>query len=102
MTEKITPQGASSPYKPVSKDHAAKEDKRLRQACADFEAMFVYQLLKTMKKVIPQGGASPFRRSFLVGGHALSAGRGCRLSSRRGIRDANEAVSGVAKKIKEF
>jgi len=60
MTEKITPQGASSPYKPVSKDHAAKEDKRLRQACADFEAMFVYQLLKTMKKVIPQGGCFPF------------------------------------------
>jgi flagellar protein FlgJ len=38
-----------------STDAAAKE-KKLKKACADFESMLVYQLLKTMRQTIPKDG----------------------------------------------
>jgi flagellar protein FlgJ len=34
---------------------AAKE-KKLKQACADFEALLVFQLLKTMRQSVPRNG----------------------------------------------
>jgi flagellar protein FlgJ len=30
------------------------EDKKLRKACADFEAFFVYYMLKTMRETVPK------------------------------------------------
>jgi peptidoglycan hydrolase FlgJ len=32
------------------------KDKKLKKACADFEAMLVFQLLKTMRQTIPKNG----------------------------------------------
>ncbi len=32
------------------------QDKKLKKACADFEAMLVFQLLKTMRQTIPRNG----------------------------------------------
>lgn len=38
------------------------QDKKLKKACADFEAMMVFQLMKTMRQTIPKSG-------FLSGSH---------------------------------
>ena len=35
---------------------ANKDDKRLMEACREFEAIFLGELLKSMRKTIPQGG----------------------------------------------
>ena len=35
------------------------KDKKLRKACADFEALLTYHMLKTMRRTIPSGGAIP-------------------------------------------
>ncbi|MCK4388846.1 MAG: rod-binding protein [Desulfobacterales bacterium] len=32
------------------------KDTRLRQACADFESIFIYYIFKSMRKSIPQNG----------------------------------------------
>lgn len=37
----------------------AAQEKKLRQACADFEAIFVYQLMQSMRKTVPKGGLLP-------------------------------------------
>ncbi|WP_367359189.1 rod-binding protein [Syntrophus sp. (in: bacteria)] len=39
-----------------------KEDHQLKKVCADFESLFVYNLLQTMRKTIPAG--SPVTHSF--------------------------------------
>ncbi len=33
-------------------DNKSKEDKKLKEACRDFEAMFISQLLKSMRKTV--------------------------------------------------
>lgn len=38
------------------------KEQKLKKACADFEAILVYQLLKTMRQTVPKGG-------FLSGSH---------------------------------
>lgn len=40
----------------VEQDSA--EDRKLRKVCADFESLFLYSLLKSMRRTIPQGTAS--------------------------------------------
>jgi len=35
------------------------KEKQLKKACADFEALFVYELFKTMRRTIPPGGLFP-------------------------------------------
>jgi flagellar protein FlgJ len=35
------------------------KEKKLRKTCADFEALVTYNLLKTMRRTIPAGGALP-------------------------------------------
>ena len=35
------------------------KEKQLKKACADFEALFVYELFKTMRRTVPQGGLLP-------------------------------------------
>ena len=32
------------------------EDRDLKKACADFEALFVYRMLEVMRKTVPEGG----------------------------------------------
>lgn len=34
------------------------EDRKLRKVCADFESLFLYSLLKSMRRTIPQGATS--------------------------------------------
>jgi len=40
--------------KVTSSKYSEEELKKLKKACADFESMFTYQLLKTMRKTIPE------------------------------------------------
>lgn len=41
---------------PVQEESAELRDLRLKKACSDFEAIFVYQLLEIMRKTVPEGG----------------------------------------------
>ncbi|MCG6536992.1 MAG: rod-binding protein [Syntrophales bacterium LBB04] len=34
-------------------------EQKLKKACADFETIFTYNLLKTMRKTVPGGGVLP-------------------------------------------
>jgi len=38
----------------VSSRYSEEELKKIKKACADFESIFTYQLLKTMRKTIPE------------------------------------------------
>lgn len=33
-----------------------RDDMDLKKACADFEAIFIYRMLETMRKTVPKGG----------------------------------------------
>ncbi len=46
-------------YGKTTTAQSSPEEKQLRQVCADFEAIFIYQLLKSMKKLVPEGGLLP-------------------------------------------
>jgi flagellar protein FlgJ len=35
------------------------KEKKLRKACADFEALLTFNLLKTMRRTVPSGGLIP-------------------------------------------
>jgi len=35
---------------------AASDDAELRDACADFESLFLYKLMQTMRKTVPESG----------------------------------------------
>ena len=37
---------------------AAHDRKKLEKACSDFESLFIYQMLKTMRQTVPKGGSS--------------------------------------------
>lgn len=52
MTAMINPAGH-----PVEGRDRKIEEEKLRKACADFESLFVYQLLQTMRKTIPEGNS---------------------------------------------
>ncbi len=41
---------------------AGSENKKLRQACADFEALLLNKLVSSMRKSVPEGGL--FEKSF--------------------------------------
>ena len=54
---------SNSPVNPKTGQTTVSErEKKLKKACADFEAILVYQLLKTMRQTIPKSG-------FLSGSH---------------------------------
>ncbi len=38
----------------ISSRYSEEELKKIKKACADFESIFTYQLLKTMRKTIPE------------------------------------------------
>ncbi len=40
----------------ATKKADGKGDAHLKKICADFESIFIYQLLETMRKTIPEGG----------------------------------------------
>ena len=40
----------------VAKAATAENDKKIKKACSDFEAMLVHQLLKAMRQTVPKGG----------------------------------------------
>ena len=45
-----------NPTPPVVSAQTAMRDVKLKQACADFESIFVYYMLKSMRKSLPQNG----------------------------------------------
>ncbi|MDD5170635.1 MAG: rod-binding protein [Syntrophales bacterium] len=47
------------PLTPEQQKHQLEADKKLKKVCADFESIFTYNLLKTMRKTIPGGGVLP-------------------------------------------
>lgn len=64
--DKITPNMSADPKTGKTSTGGKTTDParetKLKKACADFESMLVYQLLKTMRQTIPKGG-------FLSGSH---------------------------------
>lgn len=42
----------------------ARKEVELQKACADFESIFIYQLLQTMRKTIPVGGILSNKNSW--------------------------------------
>ena len=57
------PPGGKPPATPAQTERDAK----LKKVCADFEAMLVFQMVKTMRQTIPQNGLfkpSPGRATF--------------------------------------
>lgn len=53
--------GAS--FSPDSGRVAGNADTRLRQACEDFEALFVNEMMKSMRATVPEGGLIPRKLS---------------------------------------
>lgn len=46
---------------------ASRQDEKLRQACRDFEALFIYNLFKEMRQGVPKSGffpSSPGKETF--------------------------------------
>ena len=57
ITSLYTGAKESLPRVPVPKKmEASGEDRKLREACQDFEAIFLHHMLKTMRSSIPEGG----------------------------------------------
>lgn len=50
------PPGTLKADAPVGSEEKARQEKKLRKACADFEAIFLYQMFKTMRNTVPQSG----------------------------------------------
>jgi peptidoglycan hydrolase FlgJ len=46
--------------KVTSRKYSEEDHKKLRKACADFESILTYQLLKTMRKTIPESKTGMF------------------------------------------
>lgn len=44
---------------PAKRQRDPEKEKKLKKVCADFEALLTYNLLKTMRRTIPSGGAVP-------------------------------------------
>lgn len=47
---------ASAAEKTASPAKKDLDEKKLRKACADFEAFFIYYMMKTMRQTVPKGG----------------------------------------------
>ena len=41
---------------PVSSEEKARQEQKLRKACADFESILLYQMFKTMRTTVPDSG----------------------------------------------
>ncbi len=50
---------AASAVDLAGKPLTPEKEKQLKKACADFEALFVYELFKTMRRTVPRGGLLP-------------------------------------------
>ncbi|MDY6949941.1 MAG: rod-binding protein [Thermodesulfobacteriota bacterium] len=48
---------ADKPQKPPARDSLiAKQDTEVRKACAEFESLFIFYLLKEMRETVPKSG----------------------------------------------
>ena len=54
-TEAVAKKGGNEAAAPGD----AAQDKKLRQACSEFESMFIYNLFKDMRKTVPKSGLLP-------------------------------------------
>lgn len=55
--------GTCDPAMPTSRGDPAKNDLKMKEACLEFESMFIYYLLKEMRATVPKSG-------FISGGKA--------------------------------
>jgi peptidoglycan hydrolase FlgJ len=44
---------------PVPQQVDTEKEKKIKKVCADFDALLTYNLLKTMRRTVPAGGAIP-------------------------------------------
>ncbi len=51
----LSPGGAAADVSARTKERAAKEEK-LKKACADFESIFIYNMLQKMRGTVPKSG----------------------------------------------
>jgi flagellar protein FlgJ len=57
MNQNRTENSGSTPVSQDADKKAVEEkNKRLKKACADFESILIYNMLKTMRNTIPQSG----------------------------------------------
>jgi Rod binding domain-containing protein len=50
----VAKQAQTGKTSPVSGRHTPEELKKIKKACADFEAIFTYELIKSMRKTVPE------------------------------------------------
>jgi len=55
-TSTIVPAEGARGDTPISSEEKARKEKKLHKACADFESILLYQMFKTMRNTVPQGG----------------------------------------------
>lgn len=56
LEKQLAPATLSGSASVPKTDAGAEKDKKLKKACGDFEAMLVFQMLKTMRQTVPKGG----------------------------------------------
>ncbi len=52
----LLPVGGTKAGEPAGDKEKSGEEKKLRKACADFESLFIFQMLKTMRTTVPESG----------------------------------------------
>ncbi len=56
MKALLIPAESAKRSEPAGGEIKSGQEKKLRRACADFEALFIYQLFQAMRKTIPESG----------------------------------------------
>ena len=52
----LAPERGLSRNSDVTAGEKSEKEKKLRKVCADFESIFIYQMLKTMRGAVPRSG----------------------------------------------
>lgn len=52
----LLPEGAKTNDVSVKENQRAEKEAKLKKVCADFESIFIYNMLQKMRKTVPQSG----------------------------------------------
>ena len=69
----------------VEVDRGGEDDRKLRDACRNFEALFLHHLLRTMRNSIPEGGLLEVGAGEKVFRDMMDEALAKRISERGGI-----------------